>query len=61
MDLNKMIGELHAERDKFDRIIARLEELQRVHESTKGLAIQPGRSGRKSRGERRQVSERMKK
>jgi hypothetical protein len=61
MDLDKMIRELRAERDKFDRIITRLEELQRVQQTAEDLAIPPGRRGRKSRGERRQVSERMKK
>jgi hypothetical protein len=63
MDLYKMIGELHGESDKLDRVIAALEELQRVHHSAEDLAIQPRRRGRKSMSaeERRDVSERMKK
>jgi hypothetical protein len=57
-----MIGELHGELDKLDRVIAALEELQRVHHSAEDLAIQPRRRGRKSMSaeERRDVSERMK-
>jgi hypothetical protein len=63
MDLYKMIGELHGELDKLDRVIAALEELQRVHHSAEDLAIQPRRRGRKSMSaeERRDVSERMRK
>jgi hypothetical protein len=63
MDLYKTIGELHGELDKLDRVIAALEELQRVyHSADEGLAIQPGKRGRKSMSveERLEVGERMK-
>jgi hypothetical protein len=63
MDLYKTIAELHGELAKLDRVIAALEELQRVHHSAEGLAIQSGKRGRKSMSaeERRDVSERMRK
>ena len=63
MDLYKTIGELHGELDKLDHVIAALEELQGVHHSAEGLAIQPSRRGRKSMSaeERLEVAERMKK
>ena len=61
MDLYKVIQDLNAEKEKLERVIASLEELQR-------LAVPPApgngqRGGRKSMGpeERRKVSERMKK
>jgi hypothetical protein len=64
MDLFKAIQDLHAEKEKLERVIASLEELQ----CAAGLRIppQPGagkRRGRKSMGpeERQEVSERMKK
>jgi hypothetical protein len=64
MDLYKAIQELYAEKEKLERVIASLEELQRS-----GGAVVPKlpdtghRRGRKSMGtkERQEVSERMKK
>ena len=62
MDLYKAIQELYAEKEKLERVIASLEELQRS-----GGTLPPpataGRRGRKSMNarERREVSERMKK
>ena len=63
MDLYKTIAELHGELEKLDRVIAALEELQRVNHSAEDLAIQPRRRGRKSMNaaERLEVAERMKK
>jgi len=67
MDVDKTLQDLYAEREKLERIIAALEELQR--ESVPGVLSQlPARSyrtsnrGRKFMGdtERREVSERMK-
>ena len=63
MDLEKAIEHLHAERERLEKVIAALEELQR---SSTGTALEPRpvtRRGRKSMGsaERQQVSERMKK
>jgi len=64
MDLYKLIQDLNAEKEKLERVIASLEELQRAA----GLAVPPAprsgkRLGRKSMGpeERQQVSERIKK
>jgi hypothetical protein len=64
MDLNKLIQDLNAEKEKLERVIASLEELQR----SAGLGIPPApdsgsRRGRKSMGpeERQEVSKRMKK
>jgi hypothetical protein len=64
MDLSKLIQDLNAEKEKLERVIASLEELQRAA----GLAIPPApgsgkRLGRKSMGpeERQKVSERIKK
>jgi hypothetical protein len=62
MDLKKTLQELHAEREKLDRAITSLEELQR----TGSLPDPPGsakRRGRKSMNaaEREDVSKRMKK
>jgi hypothetical protein len=62
MDLYKAIQELYAEKEKLERVIASLEELQR---STGGLPVPPPkpakRRGRKSMSseERQEVSERM--
>ena len=63
MDLEKAIEHLHAERERLERVIAALEELQK---SAAGTPLPPkptSRRGRKSMGsdERLQVSERMKK
>jgi len=64
MDLYKAIQDLYAEKEKLERVIASLEELQRAAEAAEAV---PGtgakRRGRKSMGsnERQQVSERMKK
>ena len=63
MDLYKAIQELYAEKEKLERVIASLEELQRTAGS---LPIPPTggkRRGRKSMNpkERQEVSERMKK
>lgn len=62
MDLYKTIQILHAERERLARLIAYLEHLK----PSKGEPSRrkpPGRRGRKrmSAGERREVSERMKK
>lgn len=64
MDLYKAIQDLYAEKEKLERIIAALEELQRAAGGTvpakpKGVE----RRGRKSMNaeERQEVSERMKK
>jgi hypothetical protein len=63
MDLYKAIQDLYAEKEKLERVIASLEELQR----TAGADLPPvkaaGRRGRKSMDvkERQEVSERMKK
>ena len=63
MDLEKAIEHLHAERERLEKVIAALEELQR---SSTGTTLEPRpitRRGRTSMGsaERQQVSERMKK
>ena len=64
MDLHKVIQDLNAEKEKVERVIASIEELQ----GAGGLSIWPAsgsgkRRGRKSMGpeERQDVSERMKK
>jgi hypothetical protein len=64
MDLYKAIQDLYAEKEKLERVIASLEELQRAA----GLRIPPAptsgkRRGRKSMSpeDRQEVSERMKK
>lgn len=64
MDLYKAIQDLYAEKEKLERVIASLEELQRA--AGGGIPPQPHsgkRRGRKSMGaeERQEVSERMKK
>jgi hypothetical protein len=64
MDLNKLLQDLNAEKEKLERVIASVEELQRFSD----LAVPPApgsgeRRGRKSMRpeERQEVSERMKK
>ncbi len=62
MDLYKAIQDLYAEKEKLERVIASLEELQRTAGS---LPVPPPggkRRGRKSMNakERQEVSERMK-
>jgi hypothetical protein len=62
MDLYKAIQDLYAEKEKLERVIASLEELQR---NAGSLPLSPAggkRRGRKSMGskEREEVSERMK-
>jgi hypothetical protein len=61
MDLYKAIRELYAEKDKLERVIASLEELQRAA-GGKGPSLDgASRRGRKSMNakERQEVSERM--
>jgi hypothetical protein len=62
MDLQRTLQELYAEREKLERAIASLEELQRTG-SVPPAAPGGKRRGRKSMGaaEREQVSARMKK
>jgi hypothetical protein len=63
MDLYKAIQELYAEKEKLERVIASLEELQRSAGDAPLMAKPTGRRGRKSMNskERLEVSERMKK
>jgi hypothetical protein len=64
MDLYKVIQDLHAERERLNRVIASLEELQRAPGFDFPSAPPVGkRRGRKSMdaAERLEVSERMKK
>jgi len=63
MDLYKTIRELYAEKEKLERVIASLEELQNTARSTPIVSYTGKRRGRKSMNakERQQVSERMKK
>jgi hypothetical protein len=64
MDLHKAIQDLYAEKEKLERVIASLEELQRAAEAPSSPAAEGRkRRGRKSMGakERQEVSERMKK
>lgn len=64
MDLYKAIQDLYAEKEKLERVIASLEELQRAAEAAPSSPGEGGkRRGRKSMGskERLEVSERMKK
>src|ERR1039457_3464244 len=63
MDLYKAIQELYAEKEKLERVIASLEELQRAAEAGQAMSGGSKRRGRKSmgEGERAEVSERMKK
>jgi hypothetical protein len=62
MDLYKAIQELYAEKEKLERVIASLEELQRAAGSIPATPRGGRRRGRKSMGakERQEVSERMK-
>ena len=63
MDLYKAIQELYAEKEKLERVIASLEELQRNAGVMPELPKPAKRRGRKSMNssERREVSERMRK
>jgi hypothetical protein len=63
MDLYKAIQDLYAEKEKLERVIASLEELQRSAGSLPTLPKAAKRRGRKSMSaqERLEVSERMKK
>jgi hypothetical protein len=63
MDLYKAIQDLYAEKEKLERVIASLEELQRTAGSFPVLPKPVKRRGRKSMNpsERQEVSERMRK
>jgi hypothetical protein len=63
MDLYKAIQDLYAEKEKLERVISSLEELQRTAGSFPHLPEPVKRRGRKSMdpSERQQVSERMRK
>ena len=63
MDLYKAIQDLYAEKEKLERVIASLEELQRTAGSEPVLPKPVKRRGRKSMNssERQEVSERMRK
>jgi hypothetical protein len=63
MDLYKAIQDLYAEKEKLERVIASLEELQRSAGSISPAPVSGKRRGRKSMStkERQEVSERMKK
>jgi hypothetical protein len=63
MDLYKAIQDLYAEKEKLERVIASLEELQRTAGTIPVLPINAKRRGRKSMNpsERQEVSERMRK
>ena len=63
MDLYKAIQSLYAEKEKLERVIASLEELQRTAAATATAPKTGKRRGRKSMNarEREEVSERMKK
>ena len=63
MDLYKAIQDLYAEKEKLERVIASLEELQRTAGSVPVLPKPVKRRGRKSMDttERQEVSERMRK
>jgi hypothetical protein len=62
MDLYRAIRELYAEKEKLERVIASLEELQRAAGGKNPLPDGVRRRGRKSMNakERQEVSERMK-
>jgi len=62
MDLYKAIQDLYAEKEKLERVIASLEELQRSAGTVPILPKGMQRRGRKSMDstERQEVSERMK-
>jgi hypothetical protein len=61
MDLYKAIQDLYAEKEKLERVIASLEELQRTAGAVPAIP-KASRRGRKSMSpvEREEVSERMK-
>jgi hypothetical protein len=63
MDLYKAIQDLYAEKEKLERVIASLEELQRTAGSLPAMPKPAKRRGRKSMSpsERQEVSERMRK
>ena len=63
MDLYKAIRDLYAEKEKLERVIASLEELQRAAAGKGPWVDGAKRRGRKSMNakERQEVSERMKK
>jgi len=63
MDLYKAIQDLYAEKEKLERVIASLEELQRTAGNLPNLPKSAKRRGRKSMNpaERQEVSERMRK
>jgi hypothetical protein len=63
MDLSNTIQDLYAEKEKLERIIASLEELQRTAGPVPALPKPAKRRGRKSMNpsERQEVSERMRK
>jgi hypothetical protein len=62
MDLYKAIQDLYAEKERLERVIASLEELQQTPGPLPQLPKPAGRRGRKSMSpdERHEVSERMK-
>ncbi len=62
MDLYRAIQELYEEKDRLERVIASLEELQRTTDVLGEMPPLPKRRGRKgmSSQERLEVSERMK-
>jgi hypothetical protein len=62
MDLYKAIQELYAEKERLERVIASLEELQRTTVQLPELPSAAKRRGRKSmsEAERKVVSQRMK-
>jgi hypothetical protein len=62
MDLYKAIRDLYAEKERLERVIASLEELQRKASEAPEVVGRDHRRGRKSMGarERQEVSERMK-
>ena len=63
MDLYKAIQDLYAEKEKLERVIASLEDLQKTNGSAAAIARPVRRRGRKSMSstERQEVSQRMKK
>jgi hypothetical protein len=63
MDLYKAIQDLYAEKEKLERVIASLEELQRTAGSVPVMPKPVKRRGRKSMdsSERQEVSARMRK
>ncbi len=63
MDLYKAIQDLYAEKEKLERVIASLEELQRTAGTVPVMPKLVKRRGRKSMNssERQEVSERMRK